>query len=42
MTTFQYTGFYEMGAWLPEQAAGQLADHVIDDLTLLPSLLGVG
>ena len=41
MTAIQYTGLYEMAGWLPEQAPGRLADHVIDDFAMLPALLGV-
>jgi putative hydrolase of the HAD superfamily len=41
MTAVQYTGLYEMAGWLTEQQPGALADHVIDDLTDLPDVLGV-
>ena len=37
----QYTGMYELAGWLPEQAPGSLADHVIDDLAELPAVLGL-
>src|SRR4051812_7641992 len=36
MRSIQYTGLYDVAAWLPEQAPGALADHVIDDLSELP------
>jgi putative hydrolase of the HAD superfamily len=39
MRSIQYTGLYDVAAWLPEQAPGALADHVIDDLSELPGLL---
>jgi FMN phosphatase YigB (HAD superfamily) len=41
MKAIQYAGFYEMAAWLPEQAPGRLADHVIHDFASLPPLLGI-
>jgi FMN phosphatase YigB (HAD superfamily) len=41
MLAVQYTGLFEYAAWLPEQAPGELADHVIDDLEDLPSVLGL-
>jgi len=39
MRSIQYTGLYDVAAWLPDQAPGALADHVIDDLSELPGLL---
>jgi putative hydrolase of the HAD superfamily len=41
MTAVQYTGLHDVAAWLPEQAPGSLADHVIDDLSELPAVLGL-
>jgi FMN phosphatase YigB (HAD superfamily) len=41
MTAIQYTGLHDLAAWLPEQAPGTLADHVIADLTELPAALGL-
>lgn len=41
MTSVQYTGLYALAAWLPEQRAGTLADHVIDDFAELPAVLGL-
>ena len=41
MLAIQYTGLHNLAAWLPEQAPGDLADHVIDDLADLPGLLGL-
>jgi putative hydrolase of the HAD superfamily len=41
MTAVQYTGMYDLAGWLPEQAPGSLADHVIDDLAELPAVLGL-
>jgi hypothetical protein len=37
----QYTGLFELAGWLPEQAPGSLADHVIDDFAQLPAALGL-
>jgi hypothetical protein len=37
----QYTGLASIGAWLPEQEPGSLADHVVNDLARLPAVLGV-
>ena len=42
MVAVQYTGLAGMGAWLPEQQSGSLADHVVEDLTTLPAVLGFG
>ena len=42
MTAVQYTGLASIGAWLPEQEPGSLADHVIDDLAALPGVLQIG
>jgi putative hydrolase of the HAD superfamily len=41
MVAVQFTGLYDVAAWLPEQAPGTMADHVISDLTELPSVLGL-
>jgi putative hydrolase of the HAD superfamily len=41
MTAVQYTGLFELAGWLPEQAPGSLADHVIDDFAQLPAALGL-
>jgi putative hydrolase of the HAD superfamily len=41
MTTVQYTGLFEVAGWLPEQAPGSLADHVIDHFAELPIALGL-
>jgi putative hydrolase of the HAD superfamily len=41
MTAVQYTGMFEFAGWLPEQAPGALADHVIGDLAELPLVLGL-
>jgi putative hydrolase of the HAD superfamily len=41
MIAVQYTGMVDLGGWLPEQRPGTLADHVIDDLSGLPSVLGL-
>ena len=41
MIAVQYTGLASLGAWLPEQRPGSLADHVTDDLATVPGLLGV-
>jgi putative hydrolase of the HAD superfamily len=41
MTAIQYTGLHDLAAWLPEQAPGALADHVIADLSELPAVLGL-
>jgi putative hydrolase of the HAD superfamily len=41
MVSVQYTGMFELAAWLPEQAPGGMADHVIDDHAELPAVLGL-
>lgn len=41
MTAVQFTGLASIGAWLPEQEPGALADHVIDDLAELPAVLKI-
>lgn len=41
MIAVQYTGLASIGAWLPEQEPGSLADHVVNDLARLPAVLGV-
>ncbi len=41
MTAVQYTGLASIGAWLPEQEPGSLADHVIDDMADLPGVLKI-
>jgi putative hydrolase of the HAD superfamily len=41
MVAVQYTGLASIGAWLPEQEPGSLADHVLDDLAVLPAVLDV-
>jgi putative hydrolase of the HAD superfamily len=41
MVSVQYTGMYDLAGWLPEQAPGSMADHVIDDLAQLPAALGL-
>jgi FMN phosphatase YigB (HAD superfamily) len=41
MLAVQYTGLASIGAWLPEQEPGALADHVLDDLARLPRVLGI-
>jgi putative hydrolase of the HAD superfamily len=41
MMAVQYTGLNAIGAWLPEQEPGALADHVIDDMAALPRILGL-
>jgi putative hydrolase of the HAD superfamily len=41
MLAIQYTGLHDLAAWLPEQAPGDLADHVIHDLSELPAVLGL-
>jgi putative hydrolase of the HAD superfamily len=41
MVAVQYTGMFDLAGWLPEQRPGTLADHVIDDLSALPSVLGL-
>jgi putative hydrolase of the HAD superfamily len=41
MVAVQYTGLASIGAWLPEQEPGSLADHVVNDLARLPAVLGV-
>jgi len=40
MVAVQYTGLASLAAWLPEQRPGTLADHVVEDLAALPSVLG--
>ena len=40
MVAVQYTGLSSLAAWLPEQRPGTLADHVVEDLAALPSVLG--
>jgi len=40
MVAVQYTGLASLAPWLPEQRPGELADHVVDDLTALPGVLG--
>ncbi|MEP6759113.1 MAG: HAD family hydrolase [Actinomycetota bacterium] len=40
MIAVQYTGLASLAAWLPEQRPGTLADHVLEDLTELPAVLG--
>lgn len=40
MVAVQYTGLASLAAWLPEQQPGTLADHVVEDLAALPSVLG--
>jgi FMN phosphatase YigB (HAD superfamily) len=41
MLAVQYTGLASIGAWLPEQEPGALADHVLDDLARLPAVLEI-
>ena len=41
MVAVQYTGLAKLGGWLPEQLApSRLADHVVEDLAQVPSVLG--
>ena len=40
MVAVQYTGLTSLAPWQPEQRPGELADHVVDDLAVLPAVLG--
>ncbi len=41
MVAVQYTGLAKLGGWLPEQLSpSTLADHVVEELSEVPSVLG--